>query len=156
MHIQNNTPVLLIIFNRPDTTEQIFEAIRSFSNCLFSAEEFRYYDKLYGKFYQDAQLKTHSWDYQFSFNHMSHGALTITPIKNLIQNIGLWGVHSNGTPVKSHSLLAGTEFSFINAPKFILPNREYDLFHFRNHIHVRELIIKRIFRRVLRTIGVKK
>lgn len=28
MHIQNNAPVLLIIFNRPDTTKQVFEAIR--------------------------------------------------------------------------------------------------------------------------------
>jgi GR25 family glycosyltransferase involved in LPS biosynthesis len=105
-----------------------------FRNTLFSNNEIRYFDMTYKKFYSDNKLRTHSWAIPFNFNFMSNGALAIIPKKNLIQNIGYIGVHSNGKPTKTHLLSAAEDFTFDKEPLFVLPNREYELFHFKHHV----------------------
>jgi len=127
-----------------------------FSNSLLSCEEGHFYDKKYKKLYQDGKLKTHSWAYPFGFNFISNGALAITPAKNLIQNIGLFGVHSDGKPTKVHSLKASEDYTFDKEPSFLLPNRSYEIYHFKNHIKRimgEQSLLKRIFRKGFNILG---
>ncbi len=111
-----------------------FFASGGFYNCFSSLEEGRFFNRVYGNLYQNSKLKMHSWAYPFDFNFMSNGALAITPAKNLILNIGLAGVHSNGAATKVHMLQAAQDYTFNREPFFVLPNRIYDRYHFKYHI----------------------
>lgn len=102
-------------------------------NVFFSKREGRRYNKLYRKLYKDVNLSAHVWDYQFGYSIIVNGGLCIVPAKNLIQNIGYYGTHTS-KPNKYTALIAHEDFSIKNEPKFILANRDFDLYHFKHHI----------------------
>jgi hypothetical protein len=135
-----------------------FYAEGGFSNSFLSIKESKFLNKKYETLFHDTRLKQHSWAYPFSFNLMSNGALNITPAKNLIKNVGLTGVHSNGRLTKVHSLEASHSFVYDKDPSFVLSNREYDLYHFENHVREvmgRPPIHKRVINKLLRLIGLR-
>jgi len=75
-----------------------------------------------------------SWDARWGFAIRSNSGLSIVPAKNLIHNIGVFGAHSSGKITRVHKLLAEDDFQVENEPQFIMVNREYETYHFDNHI----------------------
>ncbi|GEM_PF-4925566 len=78
------TPVVLIVFNRPDTTEKVFEAIRQAKPpklFVIADAQMKYWDMRY-------KNDVDTWDYQWHFACMCQGSYSIVPNKNLISNIG--------------------------------------------------------------------
>ena len=136
-----------------------FYAAGGFCNTLLSFKEGRVFNKLYGKLCQDDKLKIHSWAYSFNFNFMSNGALAIIPGKNLIHNIGYFGVHSNGKPSKATLLHAAEDYTFNKEPSFVLPNRAYELYHFKHHMQIimgKQPLYKRVILKGLEILGLRK
>ena len=134
-----------------------FYAEGGFCNTLLSLKEGRGFNKLYEKFYQD-KLKKPCWDFPFCYTLMSNGALAITPGKNLIRNIGYFGLHSNG-PTKLHSLRAAEDYTFDKEPSFVLPNRAYELYHFKHHVQRamgKQPLYKRVILKGLKILGLRK
>lgn len=77
----------------------------------------------------------HSWDTQWDYARMKNNSCDIVPCKNLIMNIG----SDNGTHISVGGTGGGRKVSEINHklvhPPFVICNREYDDFHYKNHIH---------------------
>ncbi len=99
-------------------------------NVLTSKEEGFFFNKKYQRLY-DGPL--HSWDFRLGIAIMKNGGLSIVPAKNLIQNVGIIGLHSKGKNF-THELQAVKNFTFLREPKFIIVNHEYELLHFNTHI----------------------
>jgi hypothetical protein len=117
-------------------------------NVFFSTKEGKLYNKMYERLFKDKTLYTHAWDFQFGYSIISNSGLCIVPAKNLIENIGLVGTHSSGIN-KSCDLKASEDFSIKNEPKFITANREFDKYHFKNHI-VKIFAKTPLYKRVIR------
>jgi len=126
-----------------------------FLNTFLSKEEGKFFNNYFYKLLGDKKLATHVWDYQFVFVRHLNGGLSITPSKNLIQNIGDYGTHSNGQ-LKCHTLEASDDFSVNSEPVFILANREYDLMHFKSHILNSTSFILRALKKIIRIFGCEK
>jgi hypothetical protein len=123
-------------------------------NVFFTKKEGRLYNRKYNKLFSDKELFTHVWDYQFGFSLILNNAFCIVPRKNLIENVGWNGTHNRYKTI-SHTLQAYTEFELINEPKFVVLNREYELFHFKRHMRMVwgvTPIYRKIFNRIIRYI----
>jgi hypothetical protein len=119
-----------------------------FDNVYFSMKEARFFNKHYSRLFQNNNLIKHSWAYPFSYYVSSNRGLSIVPAKNMIKNVGLYGVHSSGTRTFVHKLEICESFSFDKEPLFVLPNRKYDYYHYKNHM--KKIIGKApIYRRVI-------
>jgi hypothetical protein len=102
-------------------------------NVLSTRKEGRLYNKIYKKLFNDKNLHTHAWDFQFGFSILKNSGLSIVPAKNLIENIGYIGTHSKKIN-KFTSMKAVEKFVVQKHPKFILVNNEYEKLHFNKHI----------------------
>lgn len=90
---------------------------------------------------------THSWDSQWVYTRLKLGGLGIVPCHNLIHNIG-----ENGTHTTTVDIMESEEMpSKLRHPLFIVPNREYELYHYKHHIlKNRQNIVLRIVRKMFR------
>jgi len=83
--------------------------------------------------------KINSWAYPVDFINFFNNGLTIIPNENLISNIGFG---KNGTnTVQTDSVYANiplAEIEEITDPKFVLPEKQADLFIMNNDFHVEE------------------
>ncbi|HRR19649.1 MAG TPA: hypothetical protein P5332_11440 [Ignavibacteriales bacterium] len=125
-----------------------------FTNSFFSEREGKLYNQVYERIYKDKTLSSHIWDFQFGYSIISNGGLCIVPAKNLIENIGIEGTHSKGKN-KYCNLKSHEDFAIINEPKFVLANRKFDAYHFKNHIYKnlkKRNIIDRIINKILKVI----
>ncbi|MBU0460074.1 MAG: hypothetical protein KJ771_04665, partial [Nanoarchaeota archaeon] len=102
-------------------------------NVLATPEEGRLYNEKYHKLSTDKNLSNHTWDFQFGFTILKNAGLCIVPAKNLIHNIGHIGTHSRQKSTLQ-DLKADENFKITKEPLFVLPNQEYEICHFNNHI----------------------
>ncbi len=91
---------------------------------------------------------THSWDSQWSYTRLKTG-LGIVPCKNLIHNIGDYGTHSGGHS-KVHDMPAEEMPETLRHPKFIIPNKGYEILHYKRHIKKSNNIIIRGYKKIVR------
>lgn len=106
-------------------------------------------NKLYGKVYNDIQKVElyHTWDYQWGYIKNKNNGLGIVPRYNMICNIGAVGAHtSNGRP---DSLPLGEMPENIKHPKFVIPDRAYEIYHAHHVIFPHTSIFKRIIRKLI-------
>ena len=91
-------------------------------------------NKGYSKVYKNIDyISSHTWDYQWSYTKLKNAALGIVPCQNLIRNIGGdSGAHATGQ--YKETLTIGQVPDNIRHPRFVLPDREYDDYHYRHHI----------------------
>ncbi len=92
---------------------------------------------------------SHSWDTQWAYTRNKTGGLGIVPCKNLIHNIGEIGTHSLGHNT-ANDLMAEELPINLRHPKFIVENKEYELFHYKNHISKKSSLIKRAIGKIKR------
>lgn len=122
-----------------------------FKNLYFSIFEGVFMNYIFKKQITEIEYKAHVWDFQFVFSILSNNGLSIIPSKNLIENIGYQGTHFSGK-TKLQLLKAENNYSVKKEPVFILPNRLYENFYFRNTLitKVQNVIlnfIRRIFKK---------
>lgn len=90
---------------------------------------------------------THSWDKQWSYTRLKTG-LGIVPCKNLIHNIGDEGTHSKGR--QNHDMVAEEMPETLRHPKFVIPNKGYEILHYNRHIRRNSNIFKKGWKKLLR------
>lgn len=110
-----------------------------FKNVFFSKIEGAFFNYKYKKLGKDKKLFFHVWDYQFVFQMLINSGLCVVPAKNLIENIGYVGTHF-AKKNKLHELIAENKFIVQKEPISILPDREYEKYHFYKDKLVRLLI----------------
>lgn len=86
-----------------------------------------------------------TWDCCWSYIRNRDGGLSIVPKTNLSQNIGVWGLHSNGF-AKYHRFECDNKFVVSSHPSSVVIDKSYDEFHYKNYLHhsLLELIINKI------------
>lgn len=107
-----------------------------YKNVYLSKIEGIFWNFFYSRLNKEKDLATHVWDFQFAFNmHLNRG-LAVIPAANLVENIGYDGTHFSGT-TKALKLKAADEYSITKEPKYILPNRKYEIYHFYHDFYTR-------------------
>lgn len=111
---------------------QNFITHKGFYNYFLDTRIAKLYTEIYKKQIYSNTLLTHAWDFQFGFTVISNRGLTVIPAKNLVENIGYYGTHSF-QKTHSHEINAETDFEIVKEPKYILPSRKIDAWHFQKH-----------------------
>ena len=112
------------------------------NNIFNSTKEAKFYNKWFSDIYRNIdQEVSHSWDAQWMYAFLKNGALGIVPCYNLIHCIGV----GNGTHNGTEPLTATKEMPReLRHPQFVVPNANYELLHYLNHINSNSAIIKQI------------
>lgn len=114
-------------------------AINSSVNKRIGEKENCYFRRIFDEIQSTGTF--HAWGPQWSYLMSKNDAYSIVPHKNLIHNIGAVGTH---TPKKSKPDIPSEEMSMdLKHPLFVIPNREYDLFHARKVVYPRPNYLKR-------------
>jgi hypothetical protein len=120
-----------------------------------SKKETSFFENMFNKAYSDNSLKNHSWDIQFSFFLRSNNALSIVPSKHLVSNIGYLGTHSS-SKLWFHGLPVDESYVIKSHPDFVLPDVNYDTWHFNHHWNRKTPFVKRIMRKIHKILRGKK
>lgn len=76
------------------------------------------------------------WDFIFSFNKMLNEGLGIIPKKNLVSDIGTYGVHHTAitsTTTDANLINEDVSFPIVDEPKEIIRDKHYDSYSFYHH-----------------------
>lgn len=95
-----------------------------------------------------------TWDICWGYIRFKERGLSIIPRVHLSSNIGVDGLHSKGQ-TSAHYREFDDNFVATVHPKEIIQNREYDKYHFENHINRRPSLIQRAFGKILRILKLK-
>lgn len=108
-------------------------AVNSSPNKVLGMKENRYFKKIYDEIRSTGTY--HAWGPQWSYLMSKNNAFSIVPHKNLIHNIGAVGTH---TSKKDKPDIPSEEMSLeMKHPLFVIPNREYDIYHGRKVVYSR-------------------
>jgi hypothetical protein len=118
-------------------------------------KEAQFFQKRIDAIYNDDKLKTHIWDFQFGFAIRSNGGLCVVPVKNLVKNIGMVGTHSESEGT-FHNRPIDELYTITSHPDFVLPDVDYDAYHFKHHWNRKSPFIKRVLNKLYRIINGKK
>ena len=120
-------------------------------NVLLTKEQGIRSNKVLQRIYDHIdQEVTHSWDSQWSYTRMKTGGLGIVPCKNLIQNIGEFGTHSQGHN-KANDMIAEEMRKTLVNPLFVVANIGYEILHYKKHIlGLRKNIFLRAINKLIR------
>ena len=133
------------------TTYPEFEKIGGLYNVFPNTKAAKVLSKKISTIYQRKDLRSHIWDYQAIYSIYSNYGLCIVPQKNLVSNIGEYGTHSNGKN-NTHHHFVDESFKITKHPDFIIPNRQYDEYHFKHVINKKRPFIIRILRKLKRIV----
>jgi hypothetical protein len=120
-----------------------------FENVYFSRKIGRSENRRFRKY---VKKPINNWDSRWGLVIDWNSGFGIVPSQNLIENIGYYGIHTKGK-TKSHALLASETYEFKKEPKFVVLNRAYEDYHYKNHIKKGQVhILIRGFKKILRII----
>ncbi|MFD1140186.1 hypothetical protein ACFQ4C_03665 [Larkinella insperata] len=94
------------------------------------------------------QTEKHTWDYQWQYTLFRSGGLSITPQKNLIQNIGTEGVHDSGSDAFRHRRTAHPDFQIGGAQINTKRHPDFDAYNMSNYFLRKDPLWIRLVRRV--------
>ncbi len=98
-------------------------------NVFFTKKEAQLYKEKYFMLYGDEKMRSSIWDFQWGFAIQSNNGLSIMPAKNLVKNIGIQGTHAQGQG-RFHNRKIYEDFKITSHPSFVLPDRQFELYHF--------------------------
>lgn len=75
----------------------------------------------------------HTWDYQWQYALFINEGLAITPRRNLVQNIGIEGVHDNRFDSHKHNRVVATDFKIVNEEVIAERNSRFDNYNMDHH-----------------------
>lgn len=90
----------------------------------------------------------HSWDSQWAYTRQKTGGLGIVPSHNLIHNIGNVGTHANS--LENVDMPAEDMPEILRHPKFVVANREYEIYHYKHFISPKPSFVKRAIGKIRR------
>ena len=122
----------------------LFAKEGGFFNVFSNPDIAKYFNSTYNAYYNDKQLSSHVWDYQWVYARLKNRGLCIVPSKNMILNIGAVGTHSNCVS-SVHLIEKDEDYLLKSEPHFMLPIRDYEEMHFRRHISPSVHLAKKIF-----------
>ena len=137
-----------INFNYEMKEWPIFRDNGNLLNITNSKQEHDYLRNIFNSYYYDCKKP---WAIRWVFVKIKMGGITIVPRINLVKNIGYIGTHSKGK-FKYHVNLDDS-LEIRNEPLFVLCNKQYDEYHFKNHIYKTRNIIHRGIRKIRKIIG---
>ena len=97
------------------------------------------------------------WDFIFSFNKILNDGLGIIPKKNLVSDIGTYGVHHTAitsTTTDANLINEDKSFPIVNEPKEIIRDEHYDCYCFYHHDFYPT--IRRKLRKILQKMHITK
>ena len=107
-------------------------------------------NKRFSRIYHNIEDEiSHSWDSQWSYTRQKTGGLGIVPCFNRIHNIGDFGTHSFGHS-QVNDMLAEEMPDVIRHPRFVVMNREYEIYHYKYLLSKHPSIISRIIGKIRR------
>ena len=127
-----------------------------FRNIATSSKERLLFVKMYArKIMHNPNYYRSSWATPFGVYIAANGGLSITPRENLIHNIGLDGVHSEGINANNlpiyYRLQASETFTFSKEPEFVTSNSAYNRVHLEKHMLPmgrRKITLKKVIRKL--------
>lgn len=125
-----------------------------YKSAFRTNEEAEFFQKKIERIYNDDELITHIWDFQFGFTISSNGGLCVVPKKNLVTNIGYQGTHSEKKN-KFHDRTVDENFSITSHPDFILCDINYDAYHFKHHWNRKTPIVIKLLEKIKRIMKAK-
>lgn len=112
--------------------------------------ERNFWKRRFDSIYKAGNIK-HAWGYQWQYCVNKNSSLCITPRENLIQNIGLSGVHTK-TMHYYHNNRTSENFKILKHPVVFINNSWFDRYHFKNHYNIKRPILQRIYNTIKRVI----
>ncbi|GAB3900601.1 hemolytic protein HlpA [Larkinella knui] len=94
------------------------------------------------------QTQKHTWDYQWQYALFRNGGLSITPRKNLIQNIGAEGVHDSRSDEFRHRRKAHADFQIKDAHREPVRHPNFDAYNMDHYFLRKDPLWIRLKRRV--------
>lgn len=127
-----------------------FLSVGGAENVYFSSLDPHGTNKFYKRLYKTIDyVSSHTWDYQWSYIKLKNGGLGIVPCKNLIHNIGSdSGAHSSGSYVED--IISEEMPSVIRHPRFVIPMKSYDDYHYKHHISKHPSLLSRTINKIKR------
>lgn len=120
--------------------------LKSISN---SKEEAKFYKKRF-KIMKKKGHGNSTWDIVANYISRVNNRINIVPRVNLTSNIGIYGLHSKGESV-FHNIPYDEEFVVKNHPNKVEVYKEYDIYHFREHIlKYKKSFIQRVINKISR------
>lgn len=99
--------------------------------------------------------KCPAWDYIFYITMIENISYSIVPSKNLVENIGRNGIHSNYSIWGHHEINKDSkELQNIKHPIFVISNNNFDSFHFKNYYLKQNNFLYRIISKMYRILNV--
>lgn len=126
-----------------------------YKSAFRTEKEAIFFKKKLDRIYEDPNLRSHIWDFQFGFAISSNGGLSIIPRKNLVTNIGYLGTHSEKKN-QFHDRNVDENYKILSHPDFVLCDVNYDDYHFQHHWNRKTPLFKRIYNKIKRIIREKK
>lgn len=95
-----------------------------------SIQEHRFWENTFSRQYRG---EIDSWDFQWQYCCWKQGGLTALPDRNLVTNIG-FGSNATHTTVVDHPManIPSSPLSRVDHPKFVVRNRDADIYTFEN------------------------
>tara|TARA_R110002124_G_C8974716_1_gene515919 strand:+ start:77376 stop:78308 length:933 start_codon:yes stop_codon:yes gene_type:complete len=118
---------------------EIHKAVKSNLNQMWftSSSEKKYLKRYFTKLATSLKNKAiNTWDIQFVFFRFQNNLLSIVPRVNLASNIGENSSREDNNDSKpmEHYYASDKDFTLKNHPEKVEWNKEYDAYHFNNHI----------------------
>ena len=89
---------------------------------------------LFDNAYNLGKNQKHAWDYQWQFAHYKHNGYSINTVKNLVTNIGIYGVHGEDEKSDIYNKPSfEIDTSSLRAPLFPYPEYGFDAYHGRKY-----------------------
>lgn len=119
-----------------------------------SEKEKKYYKKYFSTWLSRIKHDTeNAWGPQFTFFRFQNSLLSVAPKVNLASNIGNVSSRTNNVAITNqHYYPATINFKLVNFPIKIECDKEYDKYHFKNHINRKMPLYRRAFIKLSRKI----
>lgn len=121
----------------------IFRDDKNLINITNSKQEHDYLRNIFNSYYDDRKKP---WAIRWLFVKIKMGGISIVPRINLVNNIGDIGTHSK-VKFKYHVNL-DDPLEIRKEPLFVLCNKQYDEYHFKNHINNKKSVLYRAYRKL--------
>lgn len=112
------------------------------------SDNVKYWIKTFDKAYNT--VNKHFWDYQWQYTIFLNNGLAIMPRLNLVQNIGVNGIHSKPNPLqrKVHFRPVSDTYTVDCVPSELIANRHFDDYHTKSFFRWRPPVLLRAFHRL--------
>lgn len=104
-----------------------------------SKKEVKYFTKMFDAYYNNESMP---WASRWFFTKLINSGLAVTPVKNLVTNIGVKGTHSDSESF-SHNRKRDENYRINRINDYVVCNEWYDKYHFRVHILHNHLSFKK-------------